>query len=242
MTATNIVEIEAKVRTQLGTAASNRLRNDGFIPAVVYKNTEHKNDTSRCIALSVPSKEIEHEYANGNFYTTVFKLKTDHKDTPEILVVPRSVDLHPVSDKILHLDFLPIEANKKVKVKIRMKFLNKEKSIGIKRGGYLNILHRVIECYCDPDKIVNYLEYDAEKMRIHDCIKLKDLDFPEGVMPVSDNQELIIANIIGKRGKDFSTGEDAAKTAQVAEAAAPAAAPAGTKAAAPAKEEKKADK
>lgn len=236
MTATNIVEIAAKIRAQLGTAASNRLRKDGFIPAVVYKTTEHKNDANRCVALSVLSKDIEREYAKGNFYTTVFKLKTDSKEIPEIIAVPRTADFHPVSDKIIHLDFLPVEANKKVKVKVRVKFLNKDKSIGIKKGGYLNILHRMVECYCDPDKIIDCLEYNIEKLPVHGTVRLAQLPFPEGVTPVSEKQDLIIANIIGKRGKDFSTGEDA-NAAQAANTAAPAAANANTAA----KDDKKAD-
>lgn len=235
MTVNNVVEIEARVRQNLGSADSNRMRREGFIPAIVYNTSKDKGE-GRCFSIALPSKEIEKEYQTGNFYTTVFHIKTDDKQHKEVTVVPRMVDLHPVSDKIIHIDFLPVEANKKVKVKIRLRFLNKDKSLGIKRGGYLNILHRIIECYCDPDKIVNSLDYDIEKMKVKDSIRVSNLTFPEGVTPVRKN-DYIVANIIGRRGKDMGDSKsdaDAAAAASGAAAAAAAATAAPAKGVAPA--------
>jgi large subunit ribosomal protein L25 len=87
----------------------------------------------------------------------------------------REIQLHPVSDKPLHVDFLRIAAGEPVTVAISVAFHGEEDSVGIKRGGVLNIEHHSIEVSVDPDDIPERFEADISGLDIGDVVRWGDL-------------------------------------------------------------------
>jgi large subunit ribosomal protein L25 len=94
------------------------------------------------ISLNVEARAISNEYFRGGFMNKIVALKAGGKD---IFAIPRDVQLNPVSDKIEHADFLAVDDKSVVKVWVPVHILNADKSVGIKRGGVLNVVaHRSI--------------------------------------------------------------------------------------------------
>ena len=118
--------LDAGLREVVGSSESRRLRKGGRIPSVICS----KNKDS--IHIEIPSKEFEKEYLNGDIYTSLIELKLD---SDSIFVVVEDIDLHPVTDKVSHVNFLEVVKGGEAKVKVKVGFVGKESSLGIKRGG-----------------------------------------------------------------------------------------------------------
>lgn len=185
--------IKADKRESKGKGASRALRREGKVPAIIYGNNKEE------VSVAVGLKEIQKEYLRGNFTSRVYEVEVG-KD--KIIVLPRDVQLHPVTDIALHADFQRVEKTTKVHVFIPVHFLNREKSPGLKRGGILSIIRREIELICQADSIPEFLEVDLDGLKIGESIHSHSVTYPEGVEPAITDRDFTIATIVGKTVKD----------------------------------------
>ncbi len=204
---TSNFNLKANLRTTLGSSDSRRVRKAGQVPAVIYNNNGEN------LNIAVDGKDFEHQYFKGNILTTIADIELDGK---KLQVIARKVDLNPVTDKPEHIDFAQFNKDATVKVKTRLNFINKDRSIGLKRGGFLHVVLRKLEILCNPNSIPESIDIDVAALRVGDKIRSKDLQLPEGVKLVQKNA-FTVASIIGRGSKE----DDKAETA--VEAAAPAA-------------------
>ena len=208
----NFLTLNGSIRSDLGSANTNRLRKQGFIPAVIYRN----NNDGDNIYISIPKKDFDKEYLKGAIQTRPIELNIDSK---KYKVLTYQIDIDPVSDMPRHIDFFNIEGKKEVKVFVPVKYLGREKSPGLKRGGFLNILKRKIRCYVDPLNIPDVIEVNVSTMHIGDKKKINDITLPNGIRAV-DKSNFNVCTITG-RGKSTD-----APTATTEASATPAATPA----------------
>jgi large subunit ribosomal protein L25 len=224
------VVLKAEKREQLGSLATKKIRKVGRLPAVIYSKNGNIN-------LSLDVKEFEHEYFKGVALTSVIELELAGKKTK---VIAHKIEVDPVSDRPIHVDFLGCEENKGIRAKPKLVFINQEKSPGLKKGGFLHVVLRRLEVVCDNAKAIpEKIEIDVGALHVGNKIRANNLPLPNGVK-IAQKGNFLIASIIG-RGK--SEEEEKAAAAAATPAAGAAAAPAAGAAAAPAKaEEKKAEK
>ena len=138
------IVLKAEKREKLGSLEARKIKKTGRIPAIIYSSKGNIN-------LTVDAKEFEHEYYKGNALTTVIELELDGK---KIKVIPHQIALDPVSDHPVHIDFLNCAEAKAVKAQPKINFINQDKSPGLKRGGFLNIVLRKVTVICDSEKSV----------------------------------------------------------------------------------------
>ncbi len=199
------LKLDAEIREDTGKSAARAIRKQGRIPGIVYGDGKE-------VKISLEHKPLALAYSKGGFRSKVVELNTGK----EVLrVLPREVQLHPVTDRPLHVDFLKIPEDKKVKVRVKVQFINREKSPGIKRGGILNIVRRTVELLCDANNIPEILIADLEGLQIRDSVHFSSLEVPEGVTPVIDDRDFTIATIAGRIKKEEV---EAAPVAEGAEA------------------------
>jgi large subunit ribosomal protein L25 len=148
----------------------------------------------------------------------------------KIRVIPRDVQVDPVKDFPIHVDFLRVGKDGIIRVAVPVKFVNETLSPGLKRGGILNIVRHEVEVFCPYDRIPSAFEVNLEGTEIGTSIHISSVDLPEGVRPVISNRDFTIATIAGVRKE-----EEAAADAAPAAGAAPAAAAKGAAPAAAAK-------
>lgn len=221
------VVLKAEKREKLGSSAARKIKREGRIPAVIYSQKGNVN-------LSLDGKEFETEYFKGIALTTVIDLEIAGKKTK---VIAHKVEVDPVSDRPIHIDFLSCEETKVIRAKPKLVFVNNEKSPGLKKGGFLHIVLRKVEVICDNEKsIPEKIEVDVGALHVGNKVRADNLKLPAGVK-LAKKGNFLIASIIG-RGKSEEEGAAAQSAAAAAPAAGAAAAPAAG-AAAPKAEEKK---
>lgn len=189
---TEIVKLDGNIRTSFGSSSTKKLRKNDRLPAVIYGENGADN-----IFIDIDIKAFEKEYFKGGVETKIFEIKTD-KGT--YVLICYQIDLDPVSDRPRHLDFISIKNKKQVKVLVPLKFINSEKSPGLKRGGYLNVMCRKLQVVCDPKNIPSSIEVDCASLRLKQSVRISDLKLPDGVKPTSKKDAMLV-RIIG-RGKD----------------------------------------
>ncbi len=178
--------IEAEIRIGTGTGAARALRRAGKVPGIVY-GPECEN-----VNIALATKALEREALRPGFFAQLFELKVDGTAMD---VLARDLQLHPVTDAILHVDFLAVKAGATVTVNVPVVFVNEEACEGLRRGGVLNIVRHEVELYCPADAIPEALTVDLAGLDIGDSIHIATVSLPEGVTPVIDDRDFTIATV-----------------------------------------------
>ncbi len=178
--------LEASIRSTKTKGELNTLRSQGNVPAVVYGG-EDKNQN-----ISVSKKTLINLLERDNFLSNIIKLKIDGKDQN---VLPRDVKFDILSDEPTHVDFLRIVKGGKVILQIPVKFINSDKSPGLKRGGVLNIVRRKVELKCPTENIPNELIVDLDGVDIGQSFKISAIKLPENVHPTIQGRDFVVATL-----------------------------------------------
>ncbi len=204
-------KLEATVRPQGGKGAARAVRREGKVPAVIYGGDEK---TPQTVALD--HNELFKIIKRGRFLSTVFDIEISGKSTRAI---PRDVQLDPVKDVPIHVDFQRIGADNRVRIGVPMRFINEANSPGLKRGGVLNIVRREVEVWAPADKIPEYFEANLEGLEIGRSVHISAIKLPDGVRPTITDRDFTIATIAGAVKQDV---DEAVPGATPVEGAAPA--------------------
>ena len=177
-----------KVITRNKDIGSNKnLLDKGLIPCIIYgKGTEPKK-------IAFDNKALQKLMHSKGFYTKILNIEVDGKKEK---VLPKALQYHPVTDKLIHLDLLKIQENTKVTVEVPVEFLNQDVCPGLKKGGVLNIVRRTIELICNASSIPEILEFDIAETDIGDSLKISNINLPEGVQPTIRDRDFVIATIV----------------------------------------------
>lgn len=210
------VQFKAEERKTTGTGGARAVRNEGSVPINLY------GKDFAPVNLSVNSKELELAYRKGGFFNHLVSLTVGGK---EYFALPKDIQQHPVTDRIEHADFLKVDEKSKITVQIPVKFKNMERSIGIKRGGVLNVVRHEVGVICSPDNIPSSIDIDLLEININQSIHISAIKLPEGVTPEITSRDFTIATIAGRSSKmDDLEDKPAAAEGDAAAAAAPGAA------------------
>ena len=178
--------IEVTIRNTNTRGEINSLRINGNVPAVVYGGSE-KN---KKIYLS--KKNIKNLIEKENFLSNIISINLDGKSEN---VLPKEIVWDPITDEPIHIDFLRIVKGAKVILEIPVKFINIEKSPGLKRGGVLNIVRRKVELKCPTENIPTELVVDLDNLDIGSSIKISSIQLPENVTPTIQGRDFVVATV-----------------------------------------------
>jgi len=182
----DIAAIQAERRLGAGKGAARALRRKGKVPGVVYGGGED------ALAISLETARIALEHERGGFFSRLYDLDLDGSS---LRVLAREVQLHPVTSKVLHVDFLRLTSGSEVNVDVPVEFLNEDISPGVKRGGVLNIVRRTVELICQADSIPLVIEADIGELDIGDSVKISAINLPDGVRPGITDRDFTIATV-----------------------------------------------
>jgi len=229
--AKEMIKIKATARPRSGKGGARQSRRDGQVPAVVY------GDSKPVETIALDHDALWKQVLKGQFTSTVFDLVVDGK---ECRVIPRELQVDPVKDQPLHVDFMRIGKDAVIRVAVPVRFVNQGLSPGLKRGGVLNIVRHEIEVTCPYDRIPPHFEVNLEGLDIGRSVHISAVKLPEGVKAVIQNRDFTVATIAGAKKEEEEVPAAAAVVGEVAEGAegaavaAPTAPGAEGKAAAPA--------
>jgi large subunit ribosomal protein L25 len=183
---TEIVTLDAQARDRVGKGAARATRRAGRVPAVLY------GDKKEPLALSLDPKVLDRVMSRPGFFSHLIDLSIDgarHR------ALARDVQLHPVTDEPLHVDFIRVSAGTRTHVQVPVVFENQLASPGLKRGGVLNIVRHEIELSCAADNIPERLVIDLTGTEIGDSIHFSAIALPEGTSSVISERDFTIATI-----------------------------------------------
>ena len=208
--------IEASIRKTNTKGEVNTLRSKGIVPAIVYggENQNQKVSVSKNVIKSLIDKE--------NFLSNILTLNIEGNSQN---VLPKEIKFDQITDEPIHIDFLRIVKGAKIALEIPVKFINNEKSPGLKRGGVLNIVRRKVELKCPTENIPTQLVVDLENRDIGESFKISSIKLPEGVTPTIQGRDFVVATlaaptIIKEPEKPAEETVEGAEAAEGTEAAA----------------------
>lgn len=202
------VEIKGSFRKDLGKKSSREIRKAGGVPCVIYEKEQN-------IHFHAP------ELAFKNLiYTPEAHLVDLNLDGKILKAVLKDVQYHPVSDKILHADFIEVFDDKPVIINIPIKVSGD--SIGVIAGGKLTIKKRNLKVKGLPADLPEHLNIDITNLKIHDSVKVGDMSFEK--IELMDLRKLMVLTIatsrVAAKTETEIAAEAAATEAKPAEAAA----------------------
>ena len=201
--------LKAEPRELGSKGAVRSLRNKGFVPAVIY------GDKKAPVPITLSYKEVTKEYHTGHFLSTLYQIEVDGKAER---VIPRDIQLDPVRDFVLHVDFLRLGRNAKVAVNISVVFLNEDDSPGLREGGVLNIVRHEVELLCPASHIPESIEIDLTGKEMGDSIHISEVTLPDDVEPTITDRDFTIATIAAPAAVRSEEDEEAEAEAAEAEA------------------------
>jgi large subunit ribosomal protein L25 len=211
------IELKAWARGRAGKGGARATRREGRIPGILYGDKQEPE------TIAVDYRAISQQMHTGHFQSTIFTLDVDGKKTR---VIPRGVQLDPIRDFPIHVDFMRVGKDALVTVEVPVRFLNEAASPGLKRGGVLNIVRHDIPVRCPADAIPDHFEVDLTGLEIGDSVHISAIVLPTGVRPTITERDFTVATIVGRSAEEPAAGAPAAAEAAVAGAEAAAAVPA----------------
>ena len=178
--------LKAIKRENISSGSNNKLRSDGFVPAILYGGKEANQN------ISVQKKDIKTLVYSETFLSKVLELDIDGKKEK---VIPREVAFHVVSEEPIHIDFMRIVVGKKIILEIPVKFINHSDSPGLKRGGVLNIVRRKVELKCPAENIPDEIIVDLAGTDIGTSIKISAVKLENNVVPTITDRDFVIATV-----------------------------------------------
>ncbi len=210
------VSLNVEPRETRGSAAAQRLRREGVVPAVLYGHDIQPQ------SLKVQSLEIEKAYQKGANALVNLTIGKENQ-----LAIISEVQKEVLTGKIRHVDFHRIKMTDKLHISVAIHLEGEAPGVKV-GGGQLEIIHRHMMVECLPGDIPDAISVSVAGLNLNEAIHTKDIAMPKGVKALGPADEIIV------RVATIKVIEEAAPAAAAAEAAATPAAPAAA-AAAPAK-------
>lgn len=203
-----INKLSAEPRERAGKGAARAARRAGRVPGVIYGAKKEP------VLITLDPQDLRREIGGGGFFAKLFDVEVGGGNER---VLPRDLQLHPVTDRPIHVDFLRVSRDTRIDVMVPVVFLNEEESPGLKRGGVLNVVRHEIELSCRADAIPPRIEVDLTGRDIGDSAHISEVALPEGVSPTITDRDFTIATIAAPS----VIREEAAEAAEAAEGEVP---------------------
>jgi large subunit ribosomal protein L25 len=161
------IEIKGTTRSEFGKKGSKSDRSNGLVPAVMYGGNE-------TIHFTVTPASVKHLV-----FTPDFKIADVDVDGKNYKAILKSVQFHPVTEQLQHIDFLRLVEKTPIKVEVPLRF--KGSSPGVKLGGKLIQQIRKIKIKTTPEFLVDELKADISKLDLGQALRVREVSVPKGV-------------------------------------------------------------
>jgi large subunit ribosomal protein L25 len=209
-----MMELSAVRRRGSGKELTRKLLSRGKVPGVMYG----KGLESRPVEFE--RRDLEKFLGVARRGTVIVRLSVqDGDDQKESFAVLKETQTNPKTDRVIHVDFYEVAFGKKFRIEVPIRV--KGKAAGIEQGGIVEQVTRSLEVECLPKNVPEFLEVDVTPLEIGHSLHLKDITFPEGVVPLEKEMSATIVSVHAPRVEEVVTvvPEEAAAAAETAEGA-----------------------
>ena len=189
--------LNVELRDRAGTGGSRETRRQGKVPGVLYGGNKAP------VNIAVKGNEFRKALYTGKLLGHLVTLQ--HGDEKQS-VIAKAVQFHPVTDEPMHFDLYRVGEHQLIKIEVPVHFKNHDISVGLKKGGTLEVIRHVVELACPADKIPEELVIDLASHDIGDVIRISEVKLPEGVRPAQD-RDFVIANLKASAASQSGEGD-----------------------------------
>jgi len=179
--------LEAQLRTESGRAGVKDLKEQGFIPAVVYSSGKES------VSLKLPRRQFLRLMHEHHLESAVVNLKVaDEKKSVSRPCLVKEIQHDPVHGEVIHVDFNEISLTKAIKVKVPI--VAKGEPVGVKQeGGSLEHILWELEVECLPTSIPKEIALEVGALKLGEAIHVKDIAAPAGVKILDDPSAIVLS-------------------------------------------------
>lgn len=189
------VAIDIQARTKAGKGVARKLRHSGQIPGVIY------GPKAETISFSVNTHEFNKLMNSAGGEPLLFTLNLKNNgDSSSYTALIKDLQLHPVDDKIRHIDFYEVIMDEEVQVEVPITAIGKSKGVEMDMG-VLEIIQRTLKISCLPLAIPRNIQIDVSDLGLGDVIHVSDIVAPEGVR-LLDDPETTLITIVASRAEE----------------------------------------
>jgi large subunit ribosomal protein L25 len=198
------LKLTAELREKAGKGTARAIRREEKLPAVIYGGKESP------VTISLSAHDFAIEYMKGKIFTTIVDLNVGGKDH---LVLARDVQLHPVTDNVLHVDFLRVTEKTTLTVSVPIRFIDEDKCPGLETKGILNTVRHEVDIICKATNMPDEIQVSLEGKDHGDSINMSDAIMPEGSRSAIDDRDITIAVLNAPKRVVVETEEAEGETA-----------------------------
>lgn len=192
--ATKHMQLTAAKREGSGKGTARAVRRENRIPAVIY------GDNKAPVLISIEEKPITLEYNKGHLFTAICDLDVAGE---KHMVITRDLQLDPVTDKIVHADFLRVTNKTTVRVEVPLHFTGQENCMAIKDGATLMVISHEVALMCPANAIPEEVSIDVSGQPVGHSFKLTDIKLPAGVKYAAHEPESVtVATLLAPRKEE----------------------------------------
>ena len=191
-----------------GSRASNRLRNEGKVPAVIYGHGEDP------LAITVSWRALRAALTTEAGTNALLTLQVDGE---EQLALVRELQRDPIKRRVDHVDFIRVNRNEAITVEVPITLEGEAEAV-LREDGMVEQVLNSLTVTTTPTNIPNELTLDVSAMVIGDSLRVGDLTLPEGVTTEVDAEEPVATALVTRATIEAEEAEEAAEAAE-AEAA-----------------------
>ena len=203
------ITINGSQRESVGTVATKALRNAGMVPCVVYGG-------DKPVHFSAPELSFKNLIYTPDVHTVVIVLE----DGVKVNAILQDIQFHPVTDRILHMDFYQIYDDKEVMMEIPVRITGNSR--GVKNGGVLRVVTRKLRVKALPANLPDFIEADITEMKIGEKMYITDVPSDNFIIQHTDNtvicqirtSRVAVEDEEGEEGEEGAEGEAAAEGAE----------------------------
>ena len=184
--------VQVQERSERGKGPAGRLRAAGQIPGIVYGMAKDS------FAVAVEPRNIESILRSETGFNTIFNLTLGTgDDNATRAVMLKDLQRDPVTDRLVHVDFVRVDLDTKVIVDVPVRIIGE--SIGVRiEFGTMDVINRSVQVECLPNDIPDALELDVSELHVGQHASVADLKAVEGVT-LLDPEDTTILNIAHQR-------------------------------------------
>lgn len=198
------VSLSGVSRTHVGKKDAKAIRNEGRVPCVVYGSGEQQH-------FSVRHVDMEKLVYTPNVYIIV--LDIDGKTSKSII---QDIQFHPVTDNIVHVDFIELSDDKKVKLNIPVNIVGR--APGVLNGGKLQRIFRKLRVCGYPKDLPDAIEVDISQLKIGQAIRVRDISV-EGVELLNAESAVVCSVKMARGAVELDEDEEEGEEGEAAEGA-----------------------
>ncbi|MFH0908805.1 MAG: 50S ribosomal protein L25 [bacterium] len=189
----NAMKVAAEPREVGGTSHVRRLRRGGVLPGVVY------SEGAEGLKIQVNEHIFNKALKTHHSEHLIMDLDITGQATRKVLL--QEVQHHPISGKIIHVDFHEISMTKKLRLEIPIKLVGEP--VGVtQQGGVIEYLIRAVQVECLPSDIVEHIDVDVTKLDIGDRLTVGDIALDMAKYSILTNKDIAIAAVTAPREEE----------------------------------------